>query len=136
MEKIDSEGSDICYQGAEVKKYTPATLESCKKQAFGDLKRLNKTIQQRLEWSDVRLLRTLIAFLDTQSCIKRQSTVGDNGEEDTSLEQVNGAIELLSSHFRNPLEATGIDIHRKNSVFSRVVSDFRVKNHGGYDRGV
>ena len=28
------------------------------------------------------------------------------------------------------------NIHRKNSVFSRVVSDFRVKNHGGYDRGV
>ena len=110
MEKIDSEGSIVCYQGAEIKNYTSATLESCKKQALGDLERLNKTIQQRLEWSDVRLLRALIAFLDTQSWIKRQSSVSDNEEEDTSLEQVNGAIELLSSHFRNPLEATGVDI--------------------------
>ena len=110
MEKIDSEGSIVCYQGAEIRNYTSATLESCKKQALGDLERLNKTIQQRLEWSDVRLLRALIAFLDTQSWIKRQSSVSDNEEEDTSLEQVNGAIELLSSHFRNPLEATGVDI--------------------------
>ena len=70
MEKIDSEGSIVCNQGAKIKKYTSATLESCKKQALGDLEQLNKTIQQRLEWSDVRLLRALIAFLDTQSWIK------------------------------------------------------------------
>ena len=121
MEKIDSEGSITCYQGAEIKNYTPATLENCKKQVLGDLERLNKTIQQRLEWSDVRLLRALIAFLDTQSWIKRQSTVGDNGEEDTSLEQVNGAIELLSSHFRNPLEATGVDIPSLHDEMEDVV---------------
>ena len=103
------------------KNYTPATLESSKKQAFGDLERLNKTIKQRLEWLDVRLLRALIAFLDTQSCIKRQFTVGDNWEEDTSLEQVNGAIELLSSNFRNPLEATGVDIPSLHDEMKDVV---------------
>lgn len=86
-------------------------MESCKKQALGNLEWLNKTIQQRLEWSDVRFLRALIAsYVGTQSWIKRQSTVSDNEEEDTSLEEVNGAIELLSSHFRNPLKATGVDI--------------------------
>ena len=90
-------------------------------QALGDLERLNKTIQQRLEWSNVRLLRALIAFLDTQSWIKKQSTVGDNGEEDTSLEQVNGAIELLSSHFRNPLEATGVYIPSLHDEMEDVV---------------
>ena len=121
MEKIDSEGSIVCYQGAEIKNYTSATLESCKKQALGDLERLNKTIQQRLEWSDVRLLRALIAFIDTQSWIKRQSSVSDNEEEDTSLEQVNGAIELLSSHFRNQLEAIGVDIRSLRDEMEDVV---------------
>jgi len=55
MEKIDSEGSVDCYQGAEIRNYTDSTLESCKRQALGDLESLSRTIQQRLEWSDLHL---------------------------------------------------------------------------------
>ena len=112
MERIDSEGSVYCYQGAEIKNYTDTTLESCKRQALGDLERLNRTIQQRLEWSDLHLLRALIVFLESQSWVEREpadhrSKVGD---PDVSLEEVKGALELLSSHFRDPLEAAGVSI--------------------------
>ena len=101
MERIDSEGSVYCYQGAEIKNYTDTMLESCKRQALGDLERLNRTIQQRLEWSDLHLLRALIVFLESQSWVEREpadhrSKVGD---PDVSLEEVKGALELLSSHF-------------------------------------
>jgi len=109
LEKVDSKGSITSYQGAQLKSYSSATLENCKRQALGDLERLNITIQQRLEWSDVKLLRALIVFLDTQSWIKRQPSDSDI-EEDTSLEQVSDAIELLCSHFREPLESGGVEI--------------------------
>ena len=45
LEKVNSEGSISSYEGAELKNYTSATLENCKKQALGDLHRLNKTIR-------------------------------------------------------------------------------------------
>ncbi|XP_065918189.1 uncharacterized protein [Dysidea avara] len=62
---------------------------------------LKGTIQQRLEWSDLHLLRALIVFLESQSWVEREpadhrSKVGD---PDVSLEEVKGALELLSSHF-------------------------------------
>jgi len=39
LEKVvsNSEGNISSYQGAELKCYTLATLENCKKQALGDL---------------------------------------------------------------------------------------------------
>ena len=48
--------------------------------------------------------------MHTQSWIKRHSTYGDSEDEDILLEQVSDAIEFLCSHFREPLEATGVDI--------------------------
>ena len=67
QDRVVSEGSSVSYQGATLKSYTVATLEYCKKQALGDLDRLYKTIQERLEWSDTGVLRATVAFLDTQS---------------------------------------------------------------------
>jgi len=39
----------VNYQGATIKNYNVATLEYCKKQAVGDLERLYKIMQERLE---------------------------------------------------------------------------------------
>ena len=61
--KVVSEGSSTSYQGATLKSYTVATLEYCRKQALGDLDRLYKAIQERLEWSDTGVLRETIVFL-------------------------------------------------------------------------
>lgn len=82
MERIHTEGSFVSYQGAEIKHHNSVTLESCKKQALADLERLNRTMQQRLEWSDVKLLRALIVFLETQSWIKR-SAIDYSDDDDT-----------------------------------------------------
>ena len=61
--RVVSEGSSTSYQGATLKSCTVATLEYCRKQALGDLDRLYKAIQERLEWSDTGVLRATIAFL-------------------------------------------------------------------------
>ena len=65
---------------------------------------------QRLEWSDVKLLRALIAFLETQSWMKRSVIDHDDDGTDASLQEVKGAIEVLSAHFRDPLEAAGANL--------------------------
>ena len=55
------------YQGATLKHLNEATLRSCKDQALADLSRLEGKMHERLEWSDVKLLRAILVFLDTQT---------------------------------------------------------------------
>ena len=54
------------------------------------------------------MLRATIAFLDTQSWVKK--TTIDSVDNDVSLQDVKGSLELLCSHFRDPLEATDVRI--------------------------
>ena len=110
LERIHTEGSVVTYQGAEIKNYNSVTLESCKRQALADMERLNNTIKERLEWSDVKLLRALIVFLDTQSWTRRFLTNDDDYTDDTSLQEVKNALEVLSTHFRDPLKAAGANL--------------------------
>ena len=110
LDRIHTEGSFVSYQGAEIKYLNSVTLESCKKQVLPDLERLNRTMQRRLEWFDVKLLRALIAFLETQSWMKRSVIDHDDDGTDASLQEVKGAIEVLSAHFRDPLEAAGANL--------------------------
>ena len=110
MDRVHTEGSVVTYQGAEIKNYNSVTLESCKRQALADMERLNNTIKERLEWSDVKLLRALIVFLDTQSWTRRFLTNDDDYTDDTSLQEVKNALEVLSTHFRDPLKAAGANL--------------------------
>ena len=49
----------------------------------------------------------MIVFLDTQSWTRRLLANDDDGDyaDDTSLQEVKNALEALSTHFRDPLEA-------------------------------
>ena len=112
LERIHTEGSVITYQGAEIKNCNSVTLESCKRQALADMERLNNTMKVQLEWLDVKLLRALIVFLDTQSWTRRFVTDDDDGDytDGTSLQDMKNALEVLSTHFRDPLEAVGANL--------------------------
>ncbi len=44
------------YQGATLKHFNDATLNSCKAQALANVSRLEGKMRERLEWSDVKLL--------------------------------------------------------------------------------
>ena len=66
-----------------------------------------------MEWSDSKLLRSLLVFLETQIWIKRSTNVSaDNllDDEDTittdsNLLEVKNAVEHIATHFRKPLNA-------------------------------
>ena len=48
-------------------------LQSCKSQVVADLKQLDEKLKKRLEWSDVKLLRSFLVFLETQSWLASSS---------------------------------------------------------------
>lgn len=63
----EEDGGKKTYQGTVLKSYTSATLEYCKKQAVTDLERLHGNMRERLEWSDVELLRSLLVLWTTKA---------------------------------------------------------------------
>ena len=77
-------------------------------------------MHERLEWSDTDLLRALLVFLETQSWMKRYVT-GDESNSDPSLAELKAAIELISTQFRDPLEATGVHVSSLHDEIEDVV---------------
>ena len=70
---------------------------------------LTEKMLERIEWSHTDLLRALLVFLETQSWMKRNVS-GDESGRDPALAELKAAIELIPSQFRNPFEATGVNV--------------------------
>ena len=107
--------SSIQYQGALLQCYDTRTLEHCKEQALADLKQLDLKMRDRLEWSDVKLLRSILLFTDTQGWqVKLSSTntgMSDSDDgEGGNLDGIKSAMESITSAFRVPLEAKGVNL--------------------------
>lgn len=102
------------YQGATLKHFNEAMLKSCKDQALADVRRLEEKMKERLEWSDVKLLRAILVFLDTQTWRPVITAAGDSDSEtspdDKLLTEVKAAVELIANTFREPLEAVGVNV--------------------------
>lgn len=82
--RLKDENGKKEYQGATLQGYSTRTLESCRDQAMDDLKRLDESMRDRLEWSDVKMLRSILVFLDTQGWQVKVSPV--TSDDDDELE--------------------------------------------------
>ena len=102
----------MSYQDASVKSFTLECQEKTKRDAMEDLVGLNNKMRERLAWSDTKLLRSLLVFLETQTWMKCTHTSSVDSlvmdDEDCSLAEVKEAVEHISTHFRLPLEAKGV----------------------------
>ena len=68
------------------------------------MKQLDLKMRDRLEWSDVKLLRSILLFIDTQGWqVKLSST--NTGMSEDNLDGVKSAMENTTSAFRVPLKA-------------------------------
>ena len=109
----DEDGSKQ-YQGALLQYYDTRTLEHCKEQALADLKQLDLKMRDRLEWSDVKLLCSILLFIDTQGWqVKSSSTdtgMSDSDDGEDNLDRIKSAMESITSAFRVPLEAKGVNL--------------------------
>ena len=114
--RIKDEGGEKLYQGAALKNYSPAVQEKSKQDALLDLTGLDEKMRERLKWSDTKLLRSLLVFLETQTWAKRSrppvadSDSEDDIDEDSSLAEVQESVQHIATHFRLPLEAKGVSL--------------------------
>ncbi len=67
ISKVTEEGQHKTYQGCVLNHYSDSTQQQYFIHAKNDLQRLEKRIGERLEWSDMKLLRYILIFLDTHS---------------------------------------------------------------------
>ena len=104
MGSFKDEGDAKTYQGFALKGYSSSAIEFCKKE---DMKRLEASMRQRLEWSDVKLLRSLLIFVETQGWVKRST---DDRYEDASMSEIKLALQDLFKAFFEPLEANNISL--------------------------
>ena len=125
----DEDGSKQ-YQGALLQCYNTRTLKCCKEQALADLKQLDLKMRDRLELSDVKPLHSILLFVDTQgwqvesSCTNTGMSDSDSGEED-NLDGIKSALESITSAFRAPLEAKGVNSSFLHDEIEEVVDHAR-----------
>ena len=74
---------------------------------LADLKKCDRRIQERLEWSDLQLLRSILVFVETQSWFQKSDHSSEDDGDDGLLE-VREAVEYITSVCRAPLEAKGL----------------------------
>ena len=85
-------------QKLALKNFTDEVCTNCSRQALSDLQNLDGKMRERLEWSDVKLLRAILVFLDTCSWASRA---------DDDMAEIRAAVEHIITVFREPLEAKG-----------------------------
>ena len=110
LDRLKYEGYEKIYQGAVLKNYSFAAIEFCKKEALADLKRVEVNMRQCLEWSDVKLLRALLVFIETQSWIKKSTTDADDECEDASMLEIKLALEDIFRVFIDPLQMNNVSL--------------------------
>ena len=107
-----NEGEKKLFQGAELQNFNNSVQLKLKQDALHDLTELNAKIKEQLMWSDVKLLRALLVFLETQSWVKQlhntsctvvtsdseDDNLSDN-DDDQVLSEVKESVDYLASHF-------------------------------------
>ena len=92
------------YQGVTLSNFSIEKFQQYSNEAIKDLQRLDDKLKERLEWSDLTMLRSILVFLDTQNWF------GSLDKERDGFTEVIEAVEYIISHFREPLEAKGGDM--------------------------
>ena len=109
--RIKDENGDKLYQGAVLANHNPTTHKMCADSALADVKQLEVRMKTRLEWSDLEMLRAILVFLDTKSWSTSPSAdTMETSENTDDLEEIRKAVEYVTSQFRQPLEAKGVDL--------------------------
>ena len=91
-----------------------------------DIRRLEQKIKERLEWSDIQLIRSMLVFLETQSRQKSFSDDSSDGRDEMmdldDFAEVRASVEYIISIFRIPLEAKGMCVASIQDEVEDVVS--------------
>ena len=128
LSRITEDDSKKVYQGSTLYNYSDTMLSSLSAKAMADLENLDGRIKERLSWSDTKLLRSMIVFLDTRSWAVRSVS---NTEEEEELgysddkAHIKDAVENILTTFREPLEAKGMSVFSMQDELEEIVDFYR-----------
>ena len=117
--ELQSLEDDGVYQGATLLRYNEAAIQFCADQASADLNPLDESMRDRLEWSNMKMLRALMVYLDSQGwsanevdrSMMENSDADSEDTEDFVLQNILKAADYIINWFREPLERQGTSLH-------------------------
>ena len=127
-DRVKDEVEDKVYQGAVLKNYTPETLKTCAAHALADIKRLEEKMRAR------EMLRAILVLLDTQSWQSSPAGEHSDTEEEDDLIEIREAVEYITSHFREPLEAKGVDLANIQDELEEIIARKYLSIGQGYQK--
>lgn len=122
LSRIETEGTSKVYQGATLLHYDDETFFRCSKQVLEDLQNLSESIKHRLAWSDIKLLRSILAFLDTRSWTTPRIPIDSVADDKAEIRE---AMEYIVTVFREPLEAKDACIFSLQDELDEIVDFYR-----------
>ena len=120
LTKVSDDGTEKVYQGCELNQYSNEILKQCSAHAKADLDRLDVKIRERLQWSGMKLLRSILIYLDTRSWSVHRSTCAE--PHDPRMKEISTATDYILSLFRAPLEAKGACLSSFNDQLEEIVT--------------
>ena len=125
LSRITTEGTSKVYQGASLQHYSDETFSCCSRQVLEDLTKLSESIKHRLAWSDTKLLRSILVFLDTRSWTAPRVSIDSAGLGSDDKAEIREAMEYTVTIFREPLEAKGACIFSLQDEIDEIVDFYR-----------
>ena len=108
---VDGDDGRKEYQASTLLPFTDSRVSQCSTSTLCDLSKLDIKIKERLAWSDLKLLRSILVFLDTHSWTIL-ATATNNGDESIDeatfsddKKEIREAVQYVAAVFRKPLEA-------------------------------
>ena len=86
ISRITTNESEKLYQGSALTQYSHSMLSRCTSLGVSDLQKLDSNIRDRLAWSDVELLHSILVFLDTRCWIATPKPAVSIVEENSDTE--------------------------------------------------
>lgn len=137
--KEEANRSNSEYQGTILKSFNPSTLHSCQDQALHDLLQLDQMMRSRLEWSDIKMLRSILVFIDTQSWLNKgnedmgsslidlsnSDAEGELEPDDSTMASIYDTVDYITTSFKEPLEKQGVGLLTLRDEIEEVVMLFK-----------
>ena len=79
MERVSDNGGQKFFQGGALKNFTDDMISKCCRQALADFWKIDGKMRQWLKQTDIKLLRSILVFLDTCSWAVLMEGHSDSG---------------------------------------------------------
>ena len=124
---VDGDDGRKEYQGCTLLYFTDSTVSQCSTSTLCDLSKLDIKIKERLAWSDLKLLRSILVFLDTHSWTIPATATNDRDERideatfNDDKKEIREAVQYVAAILWKPLEAQGATLFALDDKVDEII---------------